>query len=97
VQTTVFERVSGGGTAALDRETSTSIALEGTYRATLHATGGGDAGWLGVDIDREGGTRFSGDLPAAIPPALAAAAAAAVEGEVDLIYGNVVDVPPLRR
>jgi len=97
VQTTVFERVSGGGTATLDRETSTSIALEGTYRATLHATGGGDAGWLGVDIDREGGTRFSGDLPAAIPPALAAAAAAAVEGEVDLIYGNVVDVPRLRR
>ena len=97
VRTTAFERESGGGAAALDRGTKTRIALQGTYRATLHATGGGDAGWLGVDIDREGGTRFSGDLPAAIPPALAAAAAAAVEGEVDLIYGNVVDVSPLRR
>jgi hypothetical protein len=30
-------------------------------------------------------------------PALATAAAAAVEDEVDYIYGNVVDVSPLRR
>ena len=97
VRTTVFERASGGGAAALDRGTSTRIALEGTYRASLHATGGGDVGWLSVDIDPEGATRFSGDLPPAIPPALAAAAAAAVEGEVDFIYGNVVDVSPLRR
>ena len=96
VRTTVFER-SGGGAATLNRDTSTRGALEGTYRATLQATGGGDAGWLSVDIDPEGATRFSGDLPPAIPPALAAAAAAAVEGEVDFIYGNVVDVPPLRR
>ena len=96
VQTTVFERASGGG-AALDRGTSTRHALAGTYRATLHATGGGEVGWLSVDIDPEGATRVSGDLPPASPPALAAAAAAAVEGEVDLIYGNVVDVTPLRR
>jgi len=96
VRTSVFERASGGG-AALDRGTSTRHALAGTYRATLHATGGGEVGWLSVDIDPEGATRFSGDLPPAIPPALAAAAAAAVEGEVDFIYGNVVDVSPLRR
>jgi len=97
VQTTVFERVAGGGASALDRDTSTSIELEGTYRATLHTTGGRDAGWLSVDIDREGATRFSGDLPPAIPPALAAAAAAAVDGEVDSIYASVVDIHPLRR
>lgn len=97
MQTTVFERASGGGAAALGRGASTRDALQGTYRASLHATGGGDAGWLSVDIDPEGATRFSGDLPPAIPPALAAAAAAAVEGEVDFIYGNVADVPPLRR
>jgi len=97
VRTTVFERASGGGAAALDRDTSTRFALQGTYRATLHGAGGGDAGWLNVDIDPEGATQFSGDLPPAIPPALAAAAAAAVESEVDFIYGNVIDVPPLRR
>ena len=82
---------------ALDRGTSTRNALTGTYRATLHATGGKEVGWLSVDIDPEGATQFSGDLPTAIPPALAAAAAAAVVGEVDFIYGNVVDVSPLRR
>src|SRR5207249_1432987 len=54
VRTTVFERTSGGGAAALDRGTATRVALQGTYRATLHATGGGDAGWLSVDIDPEG-------------------------------------------
>src|SRR5262249_31480434 len=70
VQTTVFERASGGG--ALDRSASTREALEGSYRATLHATGGKDAGWLSVEVDPEGGARFSGDLPASIPPALAA-------------------------
>jgi hypothetical protein len=97
VRTTVFERASGGGTVALDRGTSTRAALQGTYRATLTSTGGGDAGWLNVDIDPEGATRFAGDLPPAIPPALAAAAAAAIEGEVDFIYGNVDDVAPLHR
>jgi hypothetical protein len=96
VQTTVFQRKSGGGDAALNRHASTRAALEGAYRATLQ-TGGGDVGWLGVDIDPEGATRFTGDLPAAIPPALAAAAAAAVDAEVDLIYGDVVDVSPLHR
>src|SRR3989442_1613634 len=43
VRTTVFERASGGGATALDRGTSTRVALEGTYRTTLHATGGGEA------------------------------------------------------
>ena len=97
VRTTVFERASGGGAAALDRGASTRVELEGTYRATLRDTGGREAGWLSVDIDPEGATRFSGDLPPTVPPALVAAAAAAVEGEVDFIYGNVIDVSPLRR
>jgi len=95
VQTTVFERASGGG--ALDRGASTREALEGSYRATLNTTGDKDAGWLSVDVSPEGGARFSGDLPASIQPALAAAAAAAVEDEVHYIYGNVIDVNPLVR
>src|SRR5262249_23803008 len=95
VQTPAFERASGGG--ALDRHTSAREALEGSYRATLQATGGKDAGWLSVDVNPEGGAQFKGDLPASIPPALAAAAAAAVEDEVNYIYGNVIDVSPLVR
>ena len=94
VQTTVFQRASGGG--ALDRHTSTWEALQGSYRATLQA-GGKDAGWLSVDVSAEGGARFSGDLPASIPPALAAAAAASIEDEVNYIYGNLSDVNPLMR
>jgi len=94
VQTTVFQRGSGGG--ALDRGTSTWEALQGSYRATLQA-GGKDAGWLSVDVSPEGGARFSGDLPASIPPALAAAAAAAIEDEVNYIYGNVIDRPLLNQ
>ena len=92
VQTTVFQRASGGG--ALDRHTSTWEALQGSYRATLQA-GGKDAGWLSVDVSAEGGARFSGDLPASISPPLAAAAA--IEDEVNYIYGNVSDVNPLMR
>src|SRR5882724_10868052 len=61
------------------------------------SAGAGSAGWLSVQVDREGATQFSGDLPPTIPPALAAAAAGAVESEVDIIYGNAVDVRPLRR
>jgi len=97
VKTTVFERAPGDGTGALDRGTSTRAALQGTYRATLTSAGGADAGWLSVDIDPEGATRFAGDLPLGIKPALAAAAAAAIDREVDLIYGSVVDVNPQRR
>src|SRR5437867_2910550 len=44
VRTTAFERASGGGTAALDRGTSTRETLEGTYRATLQDTGVAHAG-----------------------------------------------------
>ena len=97
VRTTVFERASGGGAPALNRGTSTWEALKGTYRASLQSAAGGTAGWLSVDVDAEGATRFSGDLPPTLPPALTAAVAAAVESEVDFIYGNVVDVPPRLR
>jgi hypothetical protein len=97
IRTSVFKRESGGGAATLDRDTSTRAQLAGAYRATLQSTAGDDVGWLRVSIDAEGATQFTGDLPSTIPPALAAAAAAAIDGEVDFIYGNVTDVSPLRR
>ena len=97
VRTIVFRRESGGGSDVLDRGTSTRVALQGTYRATVKGADGNDVGWISLDVDPEGGTRFAGDLPPAIPPALAAAAAAAIEGEVDFIYADVDDVNPLHR
>jgi hypothetical protein len=97
VRTGAFERENGAGLSTLSRNASTREDLEGSYRAGLRTAKVGDAGWLTVDVDPEGGTRFRGDLPRTIPPALAAAAAAAVDGEVDRIYGDVDDVSPLRR
>jgi len=97
VRTTVFRRASVYGTTTLNRGTSTREALEGNYRATVRAADGKSVGWMSVDIDPEGGTRFAGDLPPSIPPALAAAAAGAVEAEVDYIYGSLIDVAPWRR
>jgi hypothetical protein len=99
VRTSVFNLVSGGAPSgtALDRDTSTRVALEGIYRSTLQLGRGEEVGWLSVEVDPEGATRFQGDLPATIPPALAAATAEVIDGEVNLIYENVVDVSPLRR
>src|SRR4029077_12304886 len=96
-RTDVFAREAGGRSSPLNRGISTREALEGTYRATLRSLDGKDAGWLSVDIEPEGGTRFQGSIPSAVPPALAAAAVAAVDSEIDFIYENVVDVAPLRR
>lgn len=97
IRTDVFASASGRHGPTLSRNISTRADLEGTYRATLRSAGGGKTGWLSVEVDPEGGTRFAGDLPAKIPPALAAAAAEAIDREVDAIYANVVDVGPLRR
>ncbi len=97
VRTTPFARASTGGpTSALDRDIFTREALEGTYRATF-LTGDGESGWLSVDIDRDGVTTWSGDVPPAISPALAAAAATLVVGEVDLISRNIDAAVPRRR
>src|SRR5262245_9110499 len=82
-QTTTFARAAGTGGGALSRDASVRAALEGSYRTTLKAADGSDAGWLSVDINAEGAARFAGDFPPAIPPALVAATAAAVGGEVD--------------
>jgi hypothetical protein len=52
---------------------------------------------MSVDVDPESATRFTGDLPSAIPAPLAAAAARAVDAEVDSTYDTVVDVDPTLR
>ena len=93
IRTDVFRQPDRGPTLA--RDILTRAELEGTYRAILRTDGGRKDGWLTVHIDPEGATRFEGDLPATIPPALAAAAA--VNDEIGTIYENVADVGPLRR
>src|SRR5262249_60882109 len=62
VQTTVFERASGGG--ALDRGAATRGALEGSYRATLHPPGDKERGRRAGAVSPEGGARVPADPPA---------------------------------
>ena len=97
VRTTVFKRTSCAGSSALDRDTSTREALEGTYVATLTDPDGANVGSMTVDVDPESATTFTGDVPSAIPAPLAAAAAQAVDAEVAFIYESVVDVNPTLR
>jgi hypothetical protein len=97
IRTTVFKRTSGGGSGALDRDTSTREALEGTYVATLTGKDGANVGSMSVDVDPESATSFTGDLPPGIPAPLAAAAAQAVDAEVAFIYESVIDVSPTLR
>jgi hypothetical protein len=97
IRTTVFKRTSCAGSSALDRDTSTREALEGTYVATLTGADGANVGSMSVDVDPQSATSFTGDLPPGIPAPLAAAAAQAVDAEVAFIYESVIDVSPTLR
>jgi hypothetical protein len=97
IRTTVFERTSGGGSGALDRDTSTREGLEGKYFATLTGADGANVGSMSVNVDPESATSFTGELPSTIPAPLAAAAAQAVDAEVAFICESVVDVSPTLR
>ncbi len=97
VRTDVFGRAGTGHDANLTRNISTRGDLEGTYRALLRSDENGTNGWLSVRIDPEGATRFEGDLPAGMNPALVAAAVQAIDSEVDSIHQDLSDVSPLHR
>jgi hypothetical protein len=97
IRTDAFTSGGGQNGPTLSRDIPTRAELQGTYRTTLRSAVGAKTGWLNVQIDAEGATRFTGDLPRTIPPALAAAVAEAVDHEVDVIYQHVVDVGPLSR
>ena len=96
VKTDAFGR-TGARQDTLTRSIMTRGELEGTYLANLRSNDSGANGWLSVRIDPEGATRIEGDLPAGINPALAAAAAQAIDSEVDSIHQELSDVSPLHR
>jgi len=96
LKTDAFGR-TGARQDTLSRGILTKGELEGTYRANLRSDDSGANGWLSVSIDPEGATRIEGDLPAGINPALAAAAAQAIDSEVDSIHQELADVPAVHR
>ncbi len=94
-RTDPFAREGGGtGPATLTRAAETVIDVRGTYRATLRDPGGTAVGWLRTRISpyQEASRIFDGVLPAAIQPELAAAAATALNVEIDWIEDHAINV-----
>ncbi len=89
-----FAREGGAGPALLTRTVQTVIDIRGTYRAPLRDSSGAAVGWLRARISpyQEASRIFDGVLPAAIQPELAAAAATALNGEIDWIEDHALNV-----
>jgi len=95
IQTDVFARqATGGGPLALSRVAQSILDVRGVYRAALRDAKGAEAGWLRVRISpyQESMRIYDGLLPAAVGPALAAAAAVALASEIDWIEDHALDV-----
>jgi hypothetical protein len=95
LRTDVFTREDlGAGTAALSRLAQLSIDVHGTYRATLREAGGRPVGWLrvAVGLHQPAPEMYEGVLPAEVDEGLAAAAAAALDQEIDWIENHAYGV-----
>lgn len=91
-ETGFFERVSAGAAPRrLCRATETILDLRGTYRASLSDPRGTPVGWLRVQVDSWGSSP-TGALPETVAPGLAAAAALALDSEIDWIETHSQDV-----
>jgi hypothetical protein len=90
-----FAREGGGtGPPTLTRAAETVIDVRGTYRAALRDPSGAAVGWLRTRIGpyQEASRIFDGVLPTAIQPELAAAAATALNAEIDWIEDHALNV-----
>jgi len=92
-ETGLFERVSAAGAPEhLSRAAETILDVRGTYRAILSDPRGTPVGWLRVEVDSWGARSHAGALPEAVTPGLAAAAALALDSEIDWIETHSLDV-----
>jgi hypothetical protein len=95
LRTDPFARqVADTGPAALTRASQTVIDVRGTYQAALRDAKGASVGWLRVRVGPylPAPRIFEGALPAAVDLALSAAAAVALDAEIDWIEAHTVDV-----
>ncbi len=93
-ETGTFDRVDGRvATAALSSQAKTEFGLRGTYRAELRDANGTPVGWLRAQIRSPlTATRiYDGVIPPAINGALAAAAVALLDADVDYIENHAVN------
>lgn len=95
LRTDLFAREGAGGRPpALSRTATSVLEVRGTYRAALRDPGGMSVGWLRVRVGpyQDAARMFDGVLPATVDPTLAAAAALALDGEIDWIEGQAINV-----
>ena len=87
-------QVADTGPATLTRASQTVIDVRGTYQAALRDAKGASVGWLRVRVGPylPAPRIFEGVVPAAVDPALSAAAAVALDAEIDWIEAHALDV-----
>jgi len=87
-------KVADTGPDALTRASQTVIDVRGTYQAALRDAKGAPVGWLRVRVGPylPAPRIFEGVLPATVDPALSAAAAVALDAEIDWIEAHALDV-----
>ena len=88
-----FAREQGADAAPLVR----GAALRGTYRAAVRDASGASLGWLRVRVESPAARVYDGVLPEATGDALAAAAALALDDEVEWIEEHPPDDTPAVR
>lgn len=94
-RTDVFTRKgTGGGPGVLARIAETILDVRGTYEATVRDANSVAVGWMRVRIGpyQPSPRIYEATLPAAVPPELTTAAAAALDAEIDWIEDHALNV-----
>ena len=94
-RTDVFTRKgASGGPGVLTRVVETILDVRGTYEATLRDAKNVAVGWMRVRIGpyQPSPRIYEATLPAAVPPELTTAAAAALDAEIDWIEDHALNV-----
>ena len=85
---------STGGPDVLSRNAQTVIDVRGSYEAPVRAANGAAVGWVRVRIGpyQPAARIYEASFPTTVPPALAAAVAVALDGEIDWIEAQTLNV-----
>ena len=95
LHTDVFARQGTGmGPSTLTRAAETVIDVRGVYEAPVRDGKGASVGWLRVRVSpyQTAPRIYEAALPTSVPPALAAASAAALDAEIDWIESHATNV-----
>jgi hypothetical protein len=84
----------GGGPDELTRNVQIVLDVRGKYEAPVREPNGTAVGWLRVAISpyQPAARIYQASLPTSVPPALTAATAVALDGEIDWIEAQAINV-----